>query len=113
MITKKTEVFIIKCDTGCTCCYDQNHYRGFYKTEEQAKKRIEYYKSMNSKFWPVASKYSNRGSYSIKKEVYENLEDGRVIFMGEVYTPGELDLTFVEMDNNGMVADNNSEKLFI
>jgi hypothetical protein len=100
-------IFLIYCGTGCTCCNYENHRRGPYKSREDAKRRIGYYKHKDSEFWPVASQYSRRGQYTIEEYEVEYLSDNRYIVDDEVYHGG---LTCVVVSPHGLVVDNESER---
>jgi len=91
----------------CSCCSDENHYRGPFKSEEDANRRISYFKAPNSKFWPVASQYSKRGNYSIKGFDVEWLPDGRAIIEDTVYH----NLTCITVADDGSV-EFNQDKFF-
>ena len=101
--------YIIYCATGCTCCSSENHYRGFYRTAEDAKRRIEYYYSEDSKFWPLASQYARRGRYSVEIAEIEDLGDGRYILDDEKVLH---ELNFVEVKEDGSIENNDSEYLW-
>jgi hypothetical protein len=102
------KLYKIECCTGCTCCSSDNHYRGFYKTKEDAQKRIDYFKSPDSKYWPVASQYARRGHYSICEVSIEELPDGRFILNDDKVTKH---LNIIEVKENGEVEDNDNEYL--
>jgi len=106
---KTIEAYMIECRTGCSCCSDENHYRGFYKTEEEANKRIQYYYSPSSKFWPLASQYAARGRYSVEKISIEEIGDGRFILNDDKILHS---LNFVELNEDGSISSNESEYLF-
>lgn len=73
------KLVFIEARTGCSCCSDQNHYRGPYRTKTDAERRVKYYKSENSKFWPIASQFARRGSYSINAWNAEEIPENRWI----------------------------------
>jgi len=55
------KIFFVYCSTGCSCCSNENHYRGPFSTREIAQKRAEFYRKV-----PIlASQYASRGSYEI------------------------------------------------
>jgi len=79
---KKIEYFLIYCSTGCTCCNDENHYRGPFSTKEIADARVPQYREQRV----LASQYSSRGNYSVEGPYQgEQLEDGRIIGGDSVY----------------------------
>lgn len=108
--SEKGILFVIYCATGCTCCNDENHYRGPYKTREDAQRRIDFFLSPKSDFWPLASQYAKRGRYNIEERNYELLPDGRLI-IEEHYVFSDGIKMFVEVDKDGKIKDNNSEWL--
>lgn len=78
------KLFKIYCSTGCTCCSDNNHYRGYYKSKEDAEKRIEFFKKPDAENNPVASQYAHKGRYSISDEIEAEkvkLSDKKEIFI--------------------------------
>lgn len=82
--------------------------RGYYETEGDAKRRIAYFKSPDSKFWPVCSQWSARGRYTIYENLAEMLPDGRVI-IGDIVRDS---LQIIKVNEDGTVEDNNSETLY-
>lgn len=95
------KLFFIYAGTGCTCCNDQNHYRGPYATKEDAEHRIAYYKSPESKFWPLASQYARRGHYCVEEMDVEVLGDGRWIIGNKVFYSQPC----VEVASDGTATD--------
>jgi len=102
------KAYMIECRTGCTCCCDENHYRGFYRTKEDAKHRISYYQLPESKFWPLASQFARRGNYSIEEAEIEDLNDGRYILNDKILHS----LDFVDVKEDGSIENNEDEYLF-
>lgn len=100
------KVFFMHCRTGCSCCSNENHYRGFYKTREDAERRIGSFLAENSTYWPLASQYALRGRYSVKDADAEVLGDGRVLLNGRV-----VDYLEMEVAEDGTIADNDLEIL--
>ena len=100
-------IYLIKASTGCSCCNEENHIRGPYKTLGAAKKRIEYYKSEKSKFWPLASQYASRGCYTIYEIEAEEISKGRYIIDDKVFEAA--DMLMVEVRWDGSVEDNKKE----
>ena len=101
------KIYVIECRTGCSCCSNENHYRGPYKTKEDAERRIAYFKSPESKYWPLASQYSRRGNYSIEETTCEPISGDRYIINGDRVMYG---LEFVEVNSDGTVANNDAER---
>lgn len=104
------KVILIDASTGCSCCSYENHYRGPYKSIEDAERRIKYYRSPDSKYWPLASQYARRGVYRIETHTIEMLPDGRIIWLDRVYDKDELNLTIVEVNESGETPDNEKER---
>lgn len=97
------KVYLIHCGTGCTCCNNENHYRGPYKTKEEAKKRIHYFYYGN--WYPLASQYARRGRYSVKECYYEEISGNRVIIGDKVYSGIE----FIKLNENGSLNPEDSD----
>ncbi len=93
-------LYFIECRTGCTCCSYDNHYRGPYKSKEDAERRIASFLAPDSKFWPVCSQYSTRGVYSVKETGFEEISDNRIIINEHVFSKSP----FVEVDENGLTT---------
>jgi len=76
------EAYFLYCSTGCTCCAEDNHYRGPYRTAEEAGRRKAYFYAH-----PIlASQYTSTGHYSISgPSKAEILPDGRLIIDSTVY----------------------------
>jgi len=101
------KIYVIHARTGCSCCMDDNHYRGPYKTNDDAMRRINYYKSANSEYWPLASQYARRGSYFVEELTIEPVSGGRFIIKGTTTVYG---LDFIEVDECGKIANNDIEE---
>lgn len=104
---KKGQAYVLWCQTGCSCCNSKDHYRGPYRTVVDANRRISYFLSKDAEFWPCASQYARRGHYLIEAVEYTKLEDGRVIVGHKVFSSAP----FIEVDQDGRVADNDAEEL--
>jgi hypothetical protein len=78
------KIFTIYCSTGCTCCSEENHYRGPYRTREEATKAAEGFRSRKL----LSSQYSSTGNYSIEEAEGEILPDGRIIISNTYICPG-------------------------
>ena len=100
-------MWLIECRTGCSCCQHENHRRGPYRTREDAEKRLAYFKSDDSAFWPVESQYAPRGRYVISYHEPEMLSEERYIIEDEVFHGG---IEFVTVFHDGTVDDNDSER---
>lgn len=92
MEIKKVDVFVIYARTGCTCCSYENHYRGVYKTREQAEARVKEFEKMPL----LASQFARQGRYSIEELKAEILPDRRIIIENnyvtdDFYNPGDND----------------------
>ena len=75
MDIEKCKVFLIYAGTGCSCCNYENHYRGPYRTREEAEKRVEEFREMLL----LASQFARQGHYSIEEYDAEILPDKRII----------------------------------
>jgi hypothetical protein len=99
-------IYVIEAHTGCTCCANENHYRGPYKTREDAQRRIDYYYSKDSKYWPLASQYAKRGHYYIREMTAEPISGDRWIIDDDTVIYG---LNFIEVHEDGTVLFNEGE----
>jgi len=105
-----SKIYIISARTGCSCCSDENHYRGPYRSKQDAERRIASYKSPDSKYWPLSSQYSSRGNYSIFDVDLEMLPDGRCI-LDEHYVTDNL--KFIDVNEDGTInIDPNNEHFY-
>lgn len=100
-------IYLIEARTGCTCCASENHFRGPYRTEDDAQRRIDYYHAPDSKFWPTASQYAHRGSYHVVGVAVERLPDGRVILDERYVVPS---LQFIEVREDGTIVCDEEER---
>jgi len=72
-----SEAYLVYCSTGCTCCWEENHYRGPYKSKEDAEARVQ---------WLYDHTYAKKGRYQVQDwGDAEILDDGRVIVCTRVY----------------------------
>lgn len=102
------KAFLIEACTGCTCCSTENHFRGPYKSIGDAQRRISYYNSPNSDFWPLASQFAERGRYGVREIKVERIDGNRLILEGNrIVEEGEFN--FVKVKEDGSVEDNDSE----
>lgn len=92
------KVFCIECMTGCTCCSNENHYRGFYKTREDAERRVNYWKNGEGSDFPLASQYARRGRYDIEEWDAEEISDNRIIVNKRVFKN-----KFIEVNEDGSI----------
>lgn len=90
--------YFVYCSTGCTCCASENHTRGPFSSEEIAKKKAEYYKSV-----PIlASQYASKGRYHIEGPCdVEQLPDGRLIIRDVVFDGFKDEITEDRVDMLG------------
>ena len=79
-IEKKTG-FIIKAQTGCSCCKEENFIEGIFKTDEKA---LEFAMALYEEK-AVASQYYPNGYYSIEEIEYEELSDNRIIIGSRIF----------------------------
>jgi hypothetical protein len=70
-----TTIFFIECRTGCSCCANENHYRGPFSTLEIAKERVETY----HRFRILASQYASTGNYKIEEAKAHITSEGIII----------------------------------
>jgi len=104
------KLILIKCCTGCSCCSWEDHYRGPYRSIEDAKKRIAYFRSPdNVKYWPVASQYSKRGNYLVEEIEYEEISNNRCIIFGDKVISLRKP---IELLKDGSLKDEESDYLF-
>lgn len=99
-------LWLIECRTGCTCCSDENHHRGPYRSKEDADRRVASFVAPNSKYWPVASQYARRGRYLVERMEAEPISGGRFIADDRVFDS----LAFVDVHPDGTVDNNDSER---
>jgi hypothetical protein len=77
MTFETRKAWVIECRTGCSCCAEENHYRGYYATEADAKRqKARWLRGID---YPLASQYARYGSYNIEEREVEILPDGRCI----------------------------------
>lgn len=79
-----TSAFVVYASTGCTCCNNENHYRGPWRSREKVEEAVTRYRQERL----LASQYALRGNYSIREVAAEILPDGRVILDGTRVVPG-------------------------
>lgn len=72
---KKTIAFFISCQTGCSCCNNENHLTGPYRSLCFAREVADGYKQDKK----LASQYSKTGIYNIGWSEVEILPDGRIV----------------------------------
>jgi hypothetical protein len=101
------KIYVIEAHTGCSCCAYENHYRGPYRTHEDAEKRVAAYYAENSNYWPLASQYARRGHYDIRTMTVEEISGGRFILDGLTVVAG---LKFINVRDDGTVANVNDER---
>ena len=56
-------IFLIRCSTGCSCCANENHYRGPFSARTIAESKVREY----HKIPVLASQYSKTGHYDIEE----------------------------------------------
>ena len=102
------KIFRIEARTGCSCCSDENHYRGPYKTREDAERRVKFYleEEGDKKYWPIGSQYARRGRYTIEEHLAEILPGNRWIIEDRVYKVAP----FIEIAEDGSSEQNNEER---
>lgn len=77
----QNKAYVIEARTGCSCCSNENHYRGPYKTKTSAEKAVEDFQKQRL----LASQYSKTGIYSIEEHDCEVLPGGRIIIDRRVF----------------------------
>ena len=77
-----TVAFFVHCGTGCSCCNDENHYTGPYRSLKYAKDMVATY----TKDRRLASQYARNGRYEICWSDSEILQDGRIICSDRVFS---------------------------
>lgn len=102
------KIFLIDCRTGCSCCSDENHWRGPYRTKEDAERRVKSFLAIDSKFWPLASQYADHGRYSIREFEAEELPDGRIIMVDRVFSVPQ----FIEVAEEGTISVAHENEIF-
>jgi len=107
LVPLKLDLYFIRAGTGCTCCNDEDHLRGPYHTQEDAERRIKYYKSEGSEYWPLASQYAKRGTYEIQHYKAEELSNNRFL-VGDTVYPSDY-ISYVTVATNGTVENNEIE----
>lgn len=75
------KAYVVHCSTGCSCCSNENHYRGPFPSHEAADVAVEKYRELRI----LASQYSPRGEYRVEEFDCEFLPDGRIIIERTVF----------------------------
>jgi len=99
--------YLIEARTGCSCCSSENHYRGLYRSQEDAERRVAYYRHPDSQFWPLGSQYARRGRYSVQGVQLEPISKGRYILDDDLVLDS---LNWIEVKEDGSVENNDSEE---
>jgi len=100
----------IHCRTGCTCCSDDNHYRGPYATRADAERRVNFFLVPTAVNNPVASQYARKGCYEIVEEPVEMLGNDRIIIGERVHRV--LQMVTVNSDGSTPRDDFFAEELY-
>jgi len=90
-----TKAYTVYASTGCSCCNSDNHYRGPYRSKQDAEEAVKSFQQQHL----VASQYSQQGNYDIEEHDAEVLPDGRVIIGSRIF--------------GGFVGDENSTDDYI
>ena len=106
MELEKIKAFIINCRTGCTCCSYENFSEGFFKTQEDAERRIKRY--LSGKDYPLASQFAKYGTYNVEEVILEDLKDGRFIVDNRIVI---FDIFIVETNEDGSYKDKEAKNL--
>lgn len=99
-------IWLIHCRTGCTCCSYENHYRGPYRTKDDADRRVASFLDAKSEYWPLGSQYAPRGKYVVYPCTAEPISGGRFIVHDRVLR----ELHFVDVAEDGSVFDTDGER---
>ncbi len=59
----KTRMYRIECRTGCSCCSNENHYRGFYIDKRAAEFRVMRFHETKL----LSSQYALSGKYRVQE----------------------------------------------
>jgi len=97
------EVYVLECRTGCSCCSDNNHYRGLYGSREMAEARKKRF--LSGKDYPVASRYARHGNYSIFGYEAEEISNMRIIIDNKVFSNILVDVNLEEGTLNNCEDD--------
>lgn len=101
--------YFIHATTGCSCCSaSEDHYRGPYRSRSDAERRVAYYLSKDSKFWPTASQYYNRGLYYIIESTHESISGDRVI-IGNSHVFSTAEAAFIDVREDGTIENDKQE----
>lgn len=84
MDIQTAKAYTVYASTGCTCCNYENHYRGPWRTREEAEAAAARYPEERL----LASQYAPQGRYSVEEHGAEILPDGRIILGGGRVLPG-------------------------
>lgn len=96
------KAYAIECRTGCSCCSGDNHYRGPYKTKEDAERRIKFFKTPDSGYCPVASQFARRGSYCVEEITIEDIGGNRSI-LDDSYII--YNIRFINVNDDGNINE--------
>lgn len=100
--------YFIHATTGCSCCGNEDHYRGPYRSRSDAERRVASYLAKESKFWPTASQYYHRGLYYIIESSHEEISGGRVI-IGNSHVFSTAEAAFIDVRDDGTIENDKAE----
>ncbi len=105
------KLYFILARTGCSCCRNENHYRGPYIDHGSAERRIRYYKISSGvdAYWPLASQFARRGAYNVVEMSVEFISGNRAIIDNTHVVPSSA-LVPVIVQDDGTVARNEQER---
>ena len=96
MATTKSQAWMIHCQTGCSCCRNDNHWCGPFSSPEIA----EIYKQEFHDRKKLASQYAPNGYYSISAHDAELMDDGRIIVGSRIFEKWADDNGWEELDSD-------------
>lgn len=100
------KTYSIACRTGCTCCSYENHSLGFYKSKDDAERRIKWFKDPNANNNPLASQYARKGCYSINEHTVEFYKD-QIIVDNHIFNNN-----IIETNEDGTIKTGIEERVF-
>lgn len=99
------EAAILYCSTGCTCCREDNHYRGIYRDKAAAERRKARF--LDGKDYPVCSQYAKYGRYEVKPVTVERIPGNRLIVENRVF-----DAKIIDVAEDGSLIEAFDDQLY-
>ncbi len=78
------KVYSIHCQTGCSCCNNENHSLGLFESSEDAQRRVTFFLDPNANNNPIGSQYARKGRYDIMELEAEPIAGDRLIIGSRV-----------------------------